>query len=385
MRVNDVRRIRTQVFLDLRIRAKVGTHRNRAMQRRNQRVAKGWIDSAKLFELSAKSWLAAITEDAGDFEPFFRAHKDANQLAQMLAHSSLCGFADIAQFGHPMELYGEHQKLPIIFQSCHSRFHFPVGVRMASTNRVKGAGRSPAWAGRGKLRPAHVFGGPSEAARIIYRAGWDGSPAGLLPVSRYGQELVDELCRRKINCVCLTWSPGFSLDGDVPQWELVGRLLPLLKKKRIRPVAEISLTGCFANEMFPRVPESKGWVERNADRTPVAHYNKDCLQMNVKSDAWRQYLAQKLRMALGAGFDGFYFSDALSNPSDTAALISQLTALAVSCRPPDADELLIYSDAWRAEAHCCGLQFQIRSDRCQAGLRSRRRDQFEPAGVESAL
>lgn len=247
---------------------------------------------------------------------------------------------------------------------------------MAITNRAKGAVRSPGWAARGKLRPAHVFGGPSEAARIIYRAGWDGSPAGLLPVSRYGQELVEELSQRKINCVCLTWSPGFSLDGDVAQWELVGRLLPLLKKKRIRPIAEISLTGCYANEMFARVPEAKGWLDRHEDRTPIAHHNKDCLQMNIKNEAWRQYLAQKVRMAAGAGFDGFYFSDALSQAADTANLVSELAALARSCRPPDADDLLIYTGTWRAEPLADTANFKF--------AQSAATPAFDPAGTISS-
>jgi hypothetical protein len=235
---------------------------------------------------------------------------------------------------------------------------------------MKGAARSPAWAARGKLRMAHIFGGPSEAARIIYQQGWDGSPAGLLPVSRYGNELVDELLKRKINCVCLTWSPGFSLEGDVAQWEMVGRLLPLLKKKRIRAIAEVSLTGCYANEMFPRVPESQGWIERNADRTPVARSNTDCLQMNIKNAAWRQYLAHKVRMAAGAGFDGFYFSDAFSDPTETAGFVTELSGLARSARPPEGEELMIYSGNWRAEVLADACNFMFGQAALKPGLQS---------------
>ena len=94
---------------------------------------------------------------------------------------------------------------------------------MAQTNRAKGAVRSPAWAARSKLRLAHIRGGPAEAAAVIHRGLWDKTPAGLLPAARYGAEFVEELLKAKINAVCLTWSPGFSVEGDVPQWEVAAR------------------------------------------------------------------------------------------------------------------------------------------------------------------
>ena len=220
---------------------------------------------------------------------------------------------------------------------------------MAVTNRAKGAAKTPAWAVRGKLRLAHVPGGPAEAARLVYSGLWDKTPAGLLSAGRYSAELVNELVARKINAVCLTWSPGFSLEGDVPQWELVAALLPLLKKKKIRAIADISLTGCFAAEFLPRVPEAKSWLERQPDGKPIAHRNDNCLQMNVHHDGWRQYIAHKVRMAAGAGFDGFFFSDVFAAEHESAECLAWLREVARSGRPaePGADEPLLYSASAR--------------------------------------
>src|SRR5947209_3354928 len=157
---------------------------------------------------------------------------------------------------------------------------------MASTNHVKGAVRPPAWAARGKLRLAHVRGGPAEAAALIHRGQWDKSPAGLVSAGRYGIGFPDELAAAKIGAVCVTWSPGFSLEGDVPQWELIAKILPLLKKKKIRVIAEFSLTACFASELLPRVPEARSWLERLADGKPITRGNENCLQMNVQHEGW---------------------------------------------------------------------------------------------------
>jgi hypothetical protein len=216
---------------------------------------------------------------------------------------------------------------------------------MAVTNRAKGAARTPAWAARGKLRLAHIPGGPADAARLVYAGLWDKTPAGLLSAGRYNAEFVNELVSKKINAVCLTWSPGFSLEGDVPQWELIAALLPALKKKKIRAIADISMTGCFAAELLPRVPEAKSWLERQQDGKPIAHRNDNCLQMNVQHEGWRQYVAHKVRMAAGAGFDGFFFSDVYAAESEGAGFLRWLREIALAARPPDADadEPLFYS------------------------------------------
>ena len=216
---------------------------------------------------------------------------------------------------------------------------------MAGTNRVKGAVRPPAWAARAKLRLAHVRGGPAEAAALIHRGQWDKAPAGLVPVGRYGIGFTDELAAAKIDAVCLTWSPGFSLEGDVPQWELIAKLLPLLKKKKIRVIAEFSLTGCFAAELLPRVPEARSWLERRSDGKPIAHANENCLQMNVQHEGWRQYLAHKVRMAAGAGFDGFFFTDVVCQPADGADFLAMLKEAAQIGRIPETDDFLFYTDS----------------------------------------
>ncbi len=112
---------------------------------------------------------------------------------------------------------------------------------MAVTNHPKRAEKLPAWAQRGKLRLAQVEGGPSSAAEMILLEGWDCSPAKLLITGRYGPELVEELVAKKINAVILTWSPGFSHEGDAAQREIVRALMPLLNRKKSKAIARSSL------------------------------------------------------------------------------------------------------------------------------------------------
>src|SRR5258705_5756969 len=123
---------------------------------------------------------------------------------------------------------------------------------MAVTNHPKIPEKAPAWAQRGKLRLCRIEGGPSSTAKMILLDGWDSSPEELLTTCRYGPELVDELIEKKMNAVILTWSPGFSHEGDTAQWKIVRELLPLLTKKKIKAIAQLSLTAAFRDEMLKR-------------------------------------------------------------------------------------------------------------------------------------
>src|SRR5690349_16207030 len=107
---------------------------------------------------------------------------------------------------------------------------------MAASNRSKGASKSPKWAQRHLLRMERVEGGPAYAAWEVLHNRWGNSPAGLLSACRYTPELADELAARHINAVCLSWSLGFSHEGDAAQWSAVAGLLPHLKKKKIRAI-----------------------------------------------------------------------------------------------------------------------------------------------------
>jgi hypothetical protein len=214
---------------------------------------------------------------------------------------------------------------------------------MAVTNHPKVQEKPPAWATRAKLRLAHVYGGPSETAKMILFDGWNKSPEVLMLTSRYGSDLVQELTGRKINAVCLTWSPGFSHEGDAMQWELVRKLLPLLKKKKIKTIAAISLTLSFGDELFKRVPDAAKWTETGDDDKPVTHFDGKCHQMSLASEGWRHYVGHKIRAAIEAGFDGLFFDGVLAEPEEAANALRELKGLAKSLRPADAEELLFYS------------------------------------------
>lgn len=217
---------------------------------------------------------------------------------------------------------------------------------MAATNRPKDSIKPPAWAQRGKLHMADVPGGPAHAAATMLLDGFDQSPLSLLSAFRYTPALVEELAARGFNAVSLTWSPGFSLESEMAQWSVVLALLPSLKKRKIRAVARISLTGAFKADLFRAMPDAENWIYRDVDGT-VLEWNetKQCCAMDITRPEWRALLAKKVEAAIAAGFDGLFFDTVLSNYPAAADAIRELSALAQSKRAPDAEPLLITCQA----------------------------------------
>ncbi|MGD0090073.1 MAG: hypothetical protein ABSE73_09145 [Planctomycetota bacterium] len=222
---------------------------------------------------------------------------------------------------------------------------------MAVTNHPRKQFLPPPWARRGKLRLAHVPGGPSETARLVLSGEWDGSPAALLSTSRYDPVLVPELVANGINAVALTWSPGFSHEGDQAQWEIVKRLLPLLKKKRIKAIAHIVAASDLATllpeaqplPITPPSPQSAG-----SNTPPNAKPHRCAMDIGIPS--WRAYVACKMRAAMEAGFDGLFVDVAAADFSSGAEHLKQLWAEAASGRAADAPELLFYTRGWCSPA-----------------------------------
>ena len=221
---------------------------------------------------------------------------------------------------------------------------------MATTNHPKDQNKPPVWAQRGKLRLAHVDGGPSRTAEMLMLDGWDSTPAELLSTCRYHEGLVDELLAKKVNAVCLTWAVGFSHEGDQPQWEMVKKLMPLLKKKKIKAIAQIGLTSCFTDEMFRRVPDAKNWLYVDEEGNPNSwNQTERCSQMDIMLPEWREFITYKVRAAVEAGFDGLFFDNVLSDVPSSAGFLKELYDAARAARP-DGEELLLYTHASYFEA-----------------------------------
>lgn len=218
---------------------------------------------------------------------------------------------------------------------------------MAVTNhpKTKQSDKLPAWAQRGKFRLAQAEGGPSSAAEMILLDGWDCSPEKLLITGRYGPKLAKELAAKKFNAVVLTWSPGFSHEGDTAQWEIVRALLPLLKKKKIKALARISLSSCFAGEMLPRAPEAKEWLRRG-DAGESGASTAELKHMDIANPGWRAYLTHKAHAAIDAGFSGIYFDDYISTPGTRAELQLALQQALTARRAADAGALIFGCDSF---------------------------------------
>ncbi|MFH0939651.1 MAG: alpha-amylase family protein [Planctomycetota bacterium] len=220
---------------------------------------------------------------------------------------------------------------------------------MAITNHARKQDKPPPWAAHGKLRLAHLPGGPSWMAVEIFSGVWERTPEELQIACRYSPALVEKLVARKFNAVCLTWSPGFSHEGDRAQWEIVRQLLTLLKKKKIHAIAQISLTTCFADEMFRRAPQAAAWLEHDSKGQPISNCNGQSLQMSVRHPGWRQYLTEKVNAAIIAGFDGIFIDDSFwPHDEETIAFICELRDRARQQRGYEAEDLLFYCDSFDA-------------------------------------
>jgi len=260
---------------------------------------------------------------------------------------------------------------------------------MAATNHPRKQCLPPPWARRGKLRLAHVPGGPAETARMILAGEWDDSPAPLLSAARYCPELVGELVGKGINAVALTWSPGFPHESDQAQWDLILRLLPLLKKKRIKAIARIAVDNA-SPALAAHVPEAQLLPtqpspadERTTGVPPVSPspcgrgqgegggtgcqpVNPEAsgpmprrfFRMDICETRWREYVTHKVRKAVEAGFDGLFFEGAASH-HEAAAFLMELRAEARARRPADAPELLFYAPGWCSPNldEICNLKF----------------------------
>jgi len=178
---------------------------------------------------------------------------------------------------------------------------------MAVTNQPKNGIKSPAWAQRGKLRLARVEGGPARAAALVLQETWDGSPQGLASMLRYAPALVEELAAKKINAVILDWSLGFSKEDNAIHREIVQSLLPILKKKKIRAIAEIAPDSCFPEELARRVPDALNWLKRDASNT-VQFINGKWALADTANAGWRKFVETSVVDAIDVGFSGVSFS-----------------------------------------------------------------------------
>lgn len=192
---------------------------------------------------------------------------------------------------------------------------------MALGNRVKGTSKPPRWMTRGRARNYSSYVGPAEMGKALFSGRWNFSPRQLYEVARgYEPErFLPRVVEARATHTILVWSPGFSHEGDRAQWEILRTLVPKLKRKRVHPVAYLSLTNCFRKELFPKVPEAREWLQQNAHGGPVPYDFADYgdeeparYLMCVNRREWREYLKEKVLAAVEAGFDGLFFDNLFS-------------------------------------------------------------------------
>ena len=190
---------------------------------------------------------------------------------------------------------------------------------MAITNTSKDLQDLPRWAQQGMFRSISRYEGPAEAGKMLLSGRWDFTPVRLLDrVNAYNDELLAYAKRNHVTTMTLVWSPGFSHEGDEVQWEILRQYIPKAHRKGIKIVLYHSLTNCFWQEVFPRVPEANEWRQLDHDGSNVPymaatyHGEVSRILMCVNNRGWRDYFKEKVRLALEAGADGLFFDNLFS-------------------------------------------------------------------------
>jgi len=173
----------------------------------------------------------------------------------------------------------------------------------------------PTWLKTGKVCFSRWDGGRIEAAKG-FLSGW----AFFNPpwpdivdatVRWYDLDTVDLAVRMGYNFVWLTMSNGFSVEQESGHWRVLKRYVDECHRRGIKVAAYQSLTNMFVDDMFVRVPESKGWQLLGPDGQPVpygaAWYKKMGRVTRVLADVsrpeWRTYLKRRIDAAIDLGFD----------------------------------------------------------------------------------
>jgi hypothetical protein len=120
---------------------------------------------------------------------------------------------------------------------------------------------------------ARLDGGPIEIAKGFISM-WDHIQRmdSIIACSDfYSERVLEKIKQCNFDAAWVTWSAGFSIEQEKYQWEILAPFIQKMKHIGISPIAYVSLTNIFKQEMFEREPKSKDWIQVGPDMKPV-HY-----------------------------------------------------------------------------------------------------------------
>jgi len=182
--------------------------------------------------------------------------------------------------------------------------------------------RLPDWATQGRARQVRFDGGPMFAACQL-ESGWkyltDPQTPGFVGIIKsvwtltnlYSHDIerrLDEIRAAGYNWVWISYQLGYAFDDEARQRAQVRHLIQLAHARGIRVTAYFSLTSIFTNSAFIGTPESKSWVQENADGTPVAYSGIPTRLMACVNKPGRlDYLKKIVRLAVEDGADDIFW------------------------------------------------------------------------------
>ncbi len=182
----------------------------------------------------------------------------------------------------------------------------------------------PDWAQPGRIRFSRWDGGPIETAKAML-SGWAGFnppiPDYLYVMTNWYQPSTIRFLRSaNVNLVWVTFSNGFSIPSEKVQRKLLRPYIDQCHRQGIHVMAYESVANLFWEDMFEHVPASKNWVSLAADGKPVPYGAGDYTKMgrvtrymaDLANPQWRNYLKQRIDLAIEAGADGVMYDNCAS-------------------------------------------------------------------------
>jgi hypothetical protein len=185
-------------------------------------------------------------------------------------------------------------------------------------------GSVPSWAQPGRISFSRWDGGPIETAKA-FLSGWPGFNPPIpdyvhVMTNWYHPSTVEFLRRANINLIWVTFSNGFSIPTERRQRDMLRTYIDLCHRHGIHVIAYESVANMFWEDMYEHEPQSRHWVSIGKDGKPVPYGAADPTKMgrvtrymaDLSNPRWRDYLLQRIDLAIDAGADGIIYDNAYS-------------------------------------------------------------------------
>lgn len=182
--------------------------------------------------------------------------------------------------------------------------------------------RLPEWAKQGRARQIRFDGGPMFAA-CQFESGWkyltDVKTPGFVGMIKsvwtltnlYTDDIerrLDEIRAAGYNWIWASYQLGYAIEDEARQRAQVRRLIQLAHARDMQVTAYFSLTSVFTTSAFMGNPESKDWIQEQADGTPVAYSGIPVRLMACVNKRGRiDYLKKIVRLAVEDGADDIFW------------------------------------------------------------------------------